>query len=94
LVDSYSVLYRTETMDDFEKKRAGYMTLIQQSGRLAAKAAPVIAIAAVLQEAVNLNRQLAGSVAELLEAVTNERQQKSLNPDGGQVSRETRSSAS
>lgn len=85
-----SVLYRTEIMDDFEKRRAGYVVLTQQLMRLASKASAVIAVTALLQEAVNLNRQLSNSVAELVEDLSHERQSKNPDPNGGQVPREAR----
>lgn len=78
--------------DGFEKKAAECAMMAQQSARLAAKVAPVVLLSSLLQEAVNLNQQLSNQVAELVEALRNERK-KSPNADGGTVPPEARQTA-
>jgi hypothetical protein len=56
--------------------------LLQQANRLSNKSAPVIMLSALLQEAVNLNQQLAQHLAD---SVTNERQGKTTDSNGGKV---------
>jgi hypothetical protein len=73
-------------MTELEQKS---LALTQQSARLSAKVAPLVMASAMLQEALNLNQQLVSLVNEL----NHERKAKSPEPDGGQVSPETRASS-
>jgi hypothetical protein len=72
-----------------DKKSAECAALTQQSARLAQKVAPLVMASALLQEAMNLNQQLSNMVAELAEALSNERK-KSADSDGRGVSAEAR----
>lgn len=72
-------------MSDFDKKREKHAQLMQQSMRLSARSAPIIALAALLQEAVNLNQEFVNSLAEITEKQNNDSKSKSPDTNGGEV---------